>query len=386
MKKTIDESDLPQIIAEKDTFNCSSCLLSPKTSSKKVKTTDESLKINPLECAIVKNITNPLTSKAIVASVNETMDVDFCVETNTDYNLAIEYHQSKSVDKENNPETSKAVASANVTMDIDFDVEENTYNNIAIKYQQSESSNKDINMETPQDSGINLPQCQSCQELKEVKNNLEQQLMDSVNNNANNVTILEEKVKEIERLKSQVNDNNKDKTDDKSETLNVDRLRKMYNNAVKDKQKLEESHSKSITELEKARKIAEEELRITTKKQKDALDEKNTLLKILDCMTKLYKKQGIDLPKINDIGVDNHEADNPKEIQRNLGAVKKFSCSQCTYQGDNMMRLKQHKQDKHLLNVNVNYPCDLCDHNTKSIKELREHKQAKHIKVLNCSS
>ena len=205
MKKTIDESDLPQIIAEKDTFNCSFCLLSPKTSSKKVKTTDESLKINPLECAIVKNITNPLTSKAIVASVNENMDVDFCVETNTDYNLAIEYHQSKSVDKENNPETSKAVASANETMDVDFDVEENTYNNIAIKYQQSESSNKDINMETPQDSGINLPQCQSCQELKEVKNNLEQQLMDSVNNNANNVTILEEKVKEIERLKSQVN-------------------------------------------------------------------------------------------------------------------------------------------------------------------------------------
>ena len=79
-------------------------------------------------------------------------------------------------------------------------------------------------METPQDSGINLPQCQSCQELKEVKNNLEQQLMDSVNNNANNVTILEEKVKEIERLKSQVNDNNKDKTDDNSETLNVARL------------------------------------------------------------------------------------------------------------------------------------------------------------------
>ena len=123
-----------------------------------------------------------------------------------------------------------------------------------------------------------------CKEHTEVKSNLETQLTDSVMQMLSEKTDENEKLKdEIKVVKEQLDEITKS-SDAKADDINVTRLRKAYINLEKEKKKQEDHHKKSIAELEKARINAEEELKLATKKQKDAEDEKDTIVKIFGCV------------------------------------------------------------------------------------------------------
>ena len=114
-------------------------------------------------------------------------------------------------------------------------------------------------------------------------------------------------------------------------------------NKLSDKEDL---NKRKIEELEKAKIEAQEELKLATKKQKDAEDEKVTVIKIFECMRQLIDGGSVNIPVFEN------------KNNSNEGAVKKYSCTQCGYQGENDVSLNQHKKDKHLQDLLVNYPCE----------------------------
>ena len=152
--------------------------------------------------------------------------------------------------------------------------------------------------------------------------------------------------------------------DSNAEDINFVRLRKMYNSLLKEKNKnkIEENHGNIFSDLQKAKINAVQELRIAIEKQKEAIDEKNTVLKIFDCMKQLFDKKVPDVPKFNDVvddrSLDDSVSHNKGESSNisesdSLGAIKKYSCNECDYEGINELRLNQHKKDKHLINLTV---------------------------------
>ena len=221
--------------------------------------------------------------------------------------------------------------------------------------------------------------CDLCKELTEVKNNLESQLSDQVKSNFDVMQSLAEKTDENDKLKEEIKQA-KEQLDEitkssnaNAEDVNITRLRKAYSNLEKEKKKQEDVHKKRVNELEKAKIDAEEELKLATMKQKDAEDEKDTIVKIFGCMKQLIDRNPIDIPKFTPSDKNNQESNDSS-----TGAVKKFSCSECDYQGENLPRLNQHKKDKHLVDLTVNYPCEVCDYNAENMDELRSHKKSLH--------
>jgi len=59
-----------------------------------------------------------------------------------------------------------------------------------------------------------------------------------------------------------------------------------------------------------------------------------------------------------------------------------FSCDICDYQCKQKGNLKQHKQNKHDIDVKWK-KCDLCDYQCKQLNGLLQHKKNKHSKNLN---
>ena len=153
------------------------------------------------------------------------------------------------------------------------------------------------------------------------------------------------------------------------EDVNLTKLKTSYESLLKEKKKSDELNQKSLSEALKAKSIAEEELRISMCKQKELNDEKNTLLKIFDCMKQIFDdpSEKLNLPN------------------NKLGAIRKFSCAECTFVGSNIEELDKHKKDKHLRNLVVNYPCETCDTNFMSLSDLNIHKKEKHRTILACT-
>ena len=74
-----------------------------------------------------------------------------------------------------------------------------------------------------------------------------------------------------------------------------------------------------------------------------------------------------------------------------LVAFSTFTSANCSaalaktsedYEGINMVRLNQHKKDKHLQDLIVNFPCEHYEFNSNSMADLKLHKSATHGKEI----
>ena len=168
---------------------------------------------------------------------------------------------------------------------------------------------------------------------------------------------LGEKTDEVDKLKVelievklQLDDATKSATVS-SEDINITRFRKAYADLENEKKKQNKTHKKLVTDLEKSKKAAEEELQIALKKQKDSEDEKGTVVKIFECMRQLLDRNQGNIP-LFPMAHANQEEINSKDKatkdSEDIGTKKKYSCDECDYQGNNSVRLNQHKKDKHL--------------------------------------
>ena len=202
-----------------------------------------------------------------------------------------------------------------------------------------------------------------------VKQNLD--ILHALSEKTNEVNALKEEVK---LLKEQIDDISKSPVAS-NEDINVTRLRKTYQNLEKQKLKQEDTHKKQVAELEKSRRDAQEDLKIAIKKQKDCEDEKNTIVQIFGCMKQLLDKNPV-ISSEFPTAASNSETLVAQNV--NNGAIKKFTCTDCYYQGENSDSLNQHKRDKHLIDLTVNYPCDTCDYNAENMTNLRKHKKSEH--------
>ena len=352
----IDESDIKSTIALKDIFNCPSCLINPAKIDTEVKS------VNEMQIL--------MRSAQMLLKINQEIRPEVS-------NLAIEANtqeiRADDSEKDDNVSPLKNFAG--------FDALNKEGNN-------SDNNQKEnmINISKISQQSTQKDDCENCGELLKTKSNLETQLMDHANQNLEAMETLaaktkendklkedmmllkqelENTIKEVESKKQQLEEQTKSDSAN-AEDINITRLRKAYASLEKEKKKQEDMNMKKITELEKARIEAQEELKLATKKQKDAEDEKVTVVKIFECMRQLIDGGSVNIPVFQN------------KSNFNSGAIKKFSCTECGYQGQNESNLNQHKKDKHLQDLLVNYPCEICDYNAVNIDDLRVHKQSTH--------
>ena len=94
---------------------------------------------------------------------------------------------------------------------------------------------------------------------------------------SNRLQLINSLKEELIKIKQQLS-NITDNSEATDEDINIVRLRKAYQNLVTKKKKQEDTYKKDLSKLEKSLREAQEDLKLSTKKQKDSEEEKKTVV------------------------------------------------------------------------------------------------------------
>ena len=218
---------------------------------------------------------------------------------------------------------------------------------------------------------INLKNAQAENNIDSVKNELASVKLDNVElkkqveESAKNLSDKEETIekmktdhlRELNELKSIQTDNN---------DLNLKRLKKMYADLKKEKLKSEENYKRETEDLKKQKALAQTELLIACKENRNKDEERMTILRIFDGMQEV-------LGKMNSMTMNASTADRAVE----------YNCDKCTYKSTDNDRLKNHKSEQHRETTVNYYACTICDTKCTNLNSLNDIKKT-HMKKHRC--
>ena len=137
----------------------------------------------------------------------------------------------------------------------------------------------------------------------------------------------------------------------------------------KAQKKQEDLHVKNLSEMQKLKEKAEEELGIAIKKVENVAIENKTLLRVFDSMNDLMALKG-------------HEQMSYAAVceKRSRKDEVNYPCEKCDFVARDESKLSSHMKNSH----STSYPCDKCTHISTSMNALRNHMKEKHERIFPC--
>ena len=168
----------------------------------------------------------------------------------------------------------------------------------------------------------------------------------------------------------------------------LQRLRTFIQDREKTIKKAADEHKKELTEYDRARINAEENLNSAIQENTKIKEKESTMYKIMEGLRKLLDLKNKD-PAGESVKNKATATETESEVKIiNDGAVggtipkvNSFSCEKCKFTAQSMQTINKHVRQEHLSTL---YPCVTCDHQAKSMQDLRTHEK-NHFKCDLCS-